>query len=151
MGEISQITNLQKELHHLEFQDKLKRLQMTEKEYLRFVKYRENVAKEIRELKAILEAVEAKNTERIWKKNQISGEIDDDKLIEGLAGERSVYRVRGENEDNFFQTVPKQMYFVFDLSASMLRFNGHDGRMDRSLECALMLMESFKVGSHVLS
>lgn len=38
--------------------------------------------------------------------------------------------------------------FVFDLSASMTRFNGHDGRLDRSLECALLIMEAFKGFEH---
>lgn len=40
------------------------------------------------------------------------------------------------------------MYFIFDLSASMTRFNGHDGRLDRSLECALLIMEAFKNFEH---
>lgn len=117
---------------------------MTEKDYQRYLGYKENVKREIRELRAILDTVEAKNKERIWKKNQTSGDVDEAKLIEGLAGEKSIYKIRGENTDNYFQRLPKKMYIVFDLSASMMRFNGHDGRMDRSLECALMLMEAFK-------
>jgi von Willebrand factor A domain-containing protein 8 len=60
--------------------------------------------------------------------------------VEGLAGDRSIYKLRGENEE-MFQLKPKKMIFIFDLSASMMRFNGHDGRLDRSLECALMIME----------
>jgi hypothetical protein len=57
--------------------------------------------------------------------------------IEGIAGESTIYRMRGENEDPMFFHKPKRMYFVFDLSASMMRFNGHDSRMDRSLEAAI--------------
>ncbi|KAJ3353547.1 von Willebrand factor A domain-containing protein 8 [Kappamyces sp. JEL0680] len=143
-GEISkQVSDAQKELHHSRLSQRLKQLQMTEKDYARFSEYRTNVQKEIRELRAVLEAVEAKNKERIWLRNQTSGDIDDTRLVEGLAGERSIYRLRGENDDTF-QQKPKRMFFVFDLSASMMRFNGHDGRMDRSIECALMLMEAFK-------
>jgi hypothetical protein len=58
--------------------------------------------------------------------------------IEGVTGERAIYKRRGENDnDPGFQQKPKKMYIVFDLSASMMRFNGYDGRLDRSLECAL--------------
>lgn len=43
------------------------------------------------------------------------------------------------------------MNFVFDLSASMYRFNSHDRRLERSLEVALMLMESFRGFEHKFS
>jgi von Willebrand factor A domain-containing protein 8 len=42
----------------------------------------------------------------------------------------------------------KIIKLTLDLSASMMRFNGHDQRMDLSLEAALMLMESFKGFEH---
>ena len=32
---------------------------------------------------------------------------------------------------------------VVDVSGSMYRFNGHDGRLDRMLESVLMVMEAF--------
>lgn len=39
--------------------------------------------------------------------------------IEGLTGDRNIYKRRGENdpEVGFFQQHPKKMYFLFDLSA----------------------------------
>ena len=68
----------------------------------------------------------------------------------GITGERSIYKRRGEQppEMGAFQELPKRMHFVFDLSASMTRFNGHDGRLDRSMEAATMIMESFKNFDH---
>ena len=58
--------------------------------------------------------------------------------VEGLIGERAIYKSRGENDhDPTFQAKPKWIHFVFDLSASMMRFNGHDGRMDRTMQCAI--------------
>ncbi|KAF7726766.1 von Willebrand factor A domain-containing protein 8 [Apophysomyces ossiformis] len=91
-------------------------------------------------------SVEAKNKERVWLKNQASGDLDDAKIIEGLTGEKAIYKKRGEDdpEIGLFQEKPKQMSFVFDLSASMFRFNTHDRRLERSMEVALMLMESFR-------
>jgi hypothetical protein len=39
-----------------------------------------NVQREIRELRVILEATEAKQKERVWLKNQTSGDVDDTRL-----------------------------------------------------------------------
>lgn len=36
------------------------------------------------------------------------------------------------------------MRVVADVSGSMYRFNGHDGRLERQLESILMLMEAFQ-------
>ncbi|KAI8930150.1 AAA domain-containing protein [Entophlyctis helioformis] len=133
-----EVTEAQKELHNKAMQARLQNLDMSAKDMATFTEYRQNVQREIRELRVILESVEAKNKERIWLRNKTSGEIDDTKLVEGLAGDRAIYRTRGDNDnDPTFQEKPKKMFFVFDLSASMMRFNGHDGRMDRSLECAI--------------
>lgn len=70
--------------------------------------------------------------------------------IEGLTGERAIYKKRGEDDPELglFQDKPKRMNFVFDLSASMFRFNTHDRRLERSMEVALMLMESFRGFEH---
>ena len=41
------------------------------------------------------------------------------------------------------QLYPKRIRLVVDVSGSMFRFNGHDGRLERTLEAALMVMEAF--------
>lgn len=40
----------------------------------------ENIRREVRELRVILESVEAKKHERVWLKNQSSGDLDDTKM-----------------------------------------------------------------------
>lgn len=45
-----------------------------------FQRYMENIRREVRELRVILESVEAKNKERVWLKNQTSGDLDDTKM-----------------------------------------------------------------------
>lgn len=40
----------------------------------------------------------AKGKERQWLKNQTYGDLDEAKLIEGITGERSIYRRRGEQD-----------------------------------------------------
>ncbi|KAJ8326810.1 hypothetical protein O5D80_004253 [Batrachochytrium dendrobatidis] len=145
-GELpKEITEAQLALHHKLLESKLKQLDISAKDMSLFTKYKTNVQREIRELRVILEGLEAKEKERVWIRNKTNGDIDETKLVEGLAGDRSIYRIRGDNNnDPAFQKLPKKLHFVFDLSASMMRFNGHDGRMERSLECAVMLMEAFR-------
>ena len=38
---------------------------------------------------------------------------------------------------------PKRLKLVIDVSGSMYRFNGVDGRLERELEAILMVMEAF--------
>ena len=66
--------------------------------------------------------------------------------MEGLTGEKAIYKRRGdqEPEPGSPQEKPKRLKLVVDVSGSMYRFNGVDGRMDRQLEAILMLMESLE-------
>ena len=40
--------------------------------------------------------------------------------------------------------IHKSIRLVVDVSESMYRFNGYDGRLDRTLEAVLMVMEAFE-------
>ena len=42
------------------------------------------------------------------------------------------------------QQKPKLVRLLCDVSGSMYRFNGYDGRMEREMEAMLMVMESFE-------
>ena len=55
------------------------------------------------------------------------------------------------------QQKPKMMQIVCDVSGSMYRFNGHDGRLMREMEAMAMFMEALenyeqkiKVGFYIL-
>ncbi|OZJ04703.1 hypothetical protein BZG36_02531 [Bifiguratus adelaidae] len=144
-AEKKELSEAQKQLHELAMQKRLQQINMTQADGMLFQKLLNNVSREIRELRVILESLEAKNKERVWLKNQTSGDLDDTRIIEGITGERAIYKKRGDDDEiGMFQQKPKRMYFVFDLSASMYRFNTHDRRLERSMEVALMIMESFK-------
>lgn len=41
---------------------------------------------------------QAKSKERQWLRHQTYGDLDEAKLIEGLAGEKGIYKRRGEKE-----------------------------------------------------
>ncbi|KAI3640849.1 hypothetical protein MIR68_001727 [Amoeboaphelidium protococcarum] len=98
----------------------------------------------IRELKTILEASELKTKEKQWQSNQVYGDFDDRKIVDSVVGERNIYKRRFVKENNPFATnlLPKKLIISFDVSASMSRYNPHDGRLERTLEVALMLLES---------
>ncbi|KAL0575398.1 hypothetical protein V5O48_000404 [Marasmius crinis-equi] len=92
----------------------------------------------------LLEHLAAKEEERVWVKRQTDGELDDSRLTEGITGESTVYKRRGMEKPEIGrpQIKPKRIRFIFDLSASMYRFQ-YDGRLQRSMETAVMLMETF--------
>ncbi|KAJ3063601.1 von Willebrand factor A domain-containing protein 8 [Podochytrium sp. JEL0797] len=142
-----EVTDAQREMHEMAMKKRLQQLQMTEKDMQSFSFYRQNINREIRELRSIIESTESKNKERVWLRNQSTGDVDDTKLVEGVTGERAIYKRRGE-DTSIFQQKPKKLFVSFDLSASMTRFNGLDSRLDRSLECALLIMEAFKSFEH---
>src|SRR6185437_2256479 len=76
------------------------------------------VAKEIGQLRVVLEGAEARETERTWLKNQVNGELDDNKLVDGAVGERNIYKRRGveEHPPSHLQKRPKRLRFVMDVS-----------------------------------
>ncbi|KAL1948550.1 hypothetical protein VTO73DRAFT_12625 [Trametes versicolor] len=98
----------------------------------------------IASLHDLLENLAAREEERIWVKRQTDGELDDGRLTEGLTGEATVYKRRGmaKPEMGRPQLKPKRIRFLFDVSASMYRFQ-YDGRLKRSMETAVMIMETF--------
>lgn len=40
--------------------------------------------------------LQAKGKERQWLRHQATGELDDTKIIDGLAGEKAIYKRRGD-------------------------------------------------------
>ncbi|KAJ0396306.1 hypothetical protein P43SY_007156 [Pythium insidiosum] len=126
---------------------KLEEISMSEREWETYQAYFSRVERESSQLRSILENLESFAQERTWLKHQSSGELDDGKLVDGVTGERLVFKRRGVSDSPFqafqHQTKPKRMLFVMDVSGSMYRFNGQDGRLERVLETSLMIMESF--------
>ncbi|KAM0756043.1 hypothetical protein T439DRAFT_283415 [Meredithblackwellia eburnea MCA 4105] len=106
--------------------------------------YHNAVQSHVHQLVTFLDNLEAKEEERVWLKRQSEGDLDESRLPDGLTGERSIYKRRGMEKPELGapQLKPKRIRFIFDLSASMYR-NQYDGRLTRSLEAAVMILESF--------
>jgi len=131
------------------WKESLEALKLNPQEVALYLRYKEAVASEIRELRSVLDGAQAKRNERVWLRNRDNGDLDDRRLVDGLTGERNIYKRRGDRPpDAFaFQELPKRMTFLFDVSSSMSRYS-MDGRLERSLEAAVMVMEGFKGYEH---
>ncbi|KAH7478903.1 hypothetical protein KRP22_011039 [Phytophthora ramorum] len=130
--------------------EKLREIDMSDREWETYQSYFKRVERESAQLRAVLANLEAVAQERNWLRHQSSGELDDGKLVDGVAGERLVFKRRGVSDSPFQAPAghqqgdePKRMLFVMDVSGSMYRFNGQDSRLERMLETSLMIMESF--------
>ncbi|XP_005100871.1 von Willebrand factor A domain-containing protein 8 [Aplysia californica] len=128
------------------YKQRLKEIQMSEYDGDLYEQYSKGVRRQVQSLRVVLDSLQAKGKERQWLKHQSYGELDDAKLIEGLTGENSIYKRRGEKEPEMGspQEHPKKLRLLVDVSGSMYRFDGHDSRLTRQLEAVLMLMEAFE-------
>ena len=135
---------LAREMAEKALQDKLREINMGEDEFEMYENLVSPIRSDISNLRNSLSSVEAKKVERGWLLRQSFGELDDSKLVDGAVGEKFVFKRRGVqgNAGGGFKN-PKKIRFVMDCSGSMYRFNGTDGRLDRSLEAAALIMESF--------
>ena len=128
------------------FAEKLQEIGMSESEHESYSEFLAPIHNDIANLRAALRSVEYKASERDWIKNQLDGDLDDSKLIEGIAGEKHIYKRRGTIDPslgNHILTKPKRLRFVVDCSGSMYRFNSYDERLNRCLQATALVMESF--------
>ncbi|KAG8186062.1 hypothetical protein JTE90_005415 [Oedothorax gibbosus] len=127
------------------YKERLKEIEMSEYDADLYNQFFKGVEKQVKMLKVILDGLQAKSKDRQWLRHQTSGELDDTKLIEGITGEKSIYKRRGEQEPEMGSPLekPKLLRFVVDVSGSMYRFNGHDDRLQRQLESVVLVMEAF--------
>ncbi|XP_014258811.1 von Willebrand factor A domain-containing protein 8 isoform X2 [Cimex lectularius] len=135
-----------REMGQKAFKAKLEEIKMSAYDANLYEEFLLSVSKQVQALRVILSSLQAKSKERQWQRHQTTGELDDTKLIEGVTGEKNIYRRRTDKEPEVGspQLKPKRLKLVVDVSGSMYRFNGYDGRMDRQLEAVVMVMEAFK-------
>ncbi|XP_006837671.1 PREDICTED: von Willebrand factor A domain-containing protein 8-like [Chrysochloris asiatica] len=135
-----------REMAQKAFQQRLKEIQMSEYDAASYERFSDAVRRQVHSLRVILDNLQAKGKERQWLRHQATGELDDAKIIDGLTGEKAIYKRRGELEPQLGspQQKPKRLSLVVDVSGSMYRFNGVDRRLERSMEAVCMVMEAFE-------
>ncbi|XP_034614310.1 von Willebrand factor A domain-containing protein 8 [Trachemys scripta elegans] len=139
-----------REMGEKAFKQRLKEIQMSEYDASTYERFSGAVRRQVQSLRIILDNLQAKGKERQWLRHQAIGELDDAKIIDGLTGEKAIYKRRGEFEPELGspQQKPKRLRLVVDVSGSMYRFNGVDGRLERSMEAVCMVMEAFENYEH---
>ncbi|KAG7501738.1 von Willebrand factor A domain-containing 8 [Solea senegalensis] len=132
------------------FKQRLKEINMSEYDASTYERFSAAVRRQVQSLRIILDSLQAKGKERQWLKNQALGELDDAKIIDGLTGEKAIYKRRAElePEPGSPQQKPKRLRVLADVSGSMYRFNGVDGRLERSMEAVCMVMEALDNYEH---
>ena len=125
---------------------RLQEIHMTSAESTMYNRAHDAVRKEVAMVQTMLKGLQSKEGDRVWLKNQTDGVWDEGKLVEGMTGEKAIFKKRGEATDQPSPLAGKKKRIVFcmDCSASMFRFNSVDHRLDRSVEAAIMITESFK-------
>ncbi|CAK6967706.1 von Willebrand factor A domain-containing protein 8 [Scomber scombrus] len=135
-----------REMGEKAFKERLKEINMSEYDATTYERFSNAVRRQVQSLRIILDSLQAKGKERQWLKNQALGELDDAKIIDGLTGEKTIYKRRGELDPELGspQQKPKRLRVLADVSGSMYRFNGVDGRLERSMEAVCMVMEALE-------
>ena len=83
-------------------------ISMGAKEWEFYSHYRQVLQPEITQLRSLLKESARRRCERVWLRNQNQGELDDSKLIDGLAGEAMIFKKRGvpNADDSFYSAAP---------------------------------------------
>uniref|UniRef100_A0A8D3AHV4 von Willebrand factor A domain-containing protein 8 n=1 Tax=Scophthalmus maximus TaxID=52904 RepID=A0A8D3AHV4_SCOMX len=139
-----------REMGEKAFKERLKEINMSEYDAATYERFSAAVRRQVQSLRIILDSLQAKGKERQWLKNQALGDLDDAKIIDGLTGEKAIYKRRGELDPELGspQQKPKRLRVLVDVSGSMYRFNGVDGRLERSMEAVCMVMEALESYEH---
>ena len=113
-----------REMAQRALKERLEEIQMSEAEWDMYDSFADSIRIDIANLRQILNYVDNKRSERNWIPRQSHGELDDSKLVDGVTGEKLIYKRRGTVERDAPTDQRKRIKFVMDCSGSMYRFNG---------------------------
>lgn len=68
---------------------------MGKREYEMYCEYKSRVENQIHILKDLFDDLNRKSKERVWLRHQQYGDLDDSKLIDGLTGDKMIFKRRG--------------------------------------------------------
>ena len=100
---------------------RLAEINMSEQEWDMYRRFVDPIKDDIVRLKSVLNQVNNKNVEKGWIRRQKHGELDDAALVDGITGEKHIFKRRGTVEDYGPSQQPKELRFVVDVSGSMYR------------------------------
>lgn len=126
---------------------------MSEDEWEMYENMLERIGPHVAGLRLALEAArDKKKDKRAWLKRRSDGDVDDDRVVDGVAGDKLVYKRRGKtenvNDDDDAEEAKRSLLFLVDVSGSMYRFQMVDGRLARLLEASMLIMEALEGLDH---
>ena len=105
--------------------------------------YLSAVQPQVFRMRRLLREHQTRAEERVWHKGRPTGELDEARLADGLAGATSIYKHRGPPPPTAIGGQRRvSIRFVMDLSGSMYTFDRIDRRKTRLLETAFFFMQS---------
>jgi MoxR-like ATPase len=127
----------------------LARINMTPVEHEQYERLASGIRSEVARLRVVFQSAQAKQRERVWLKNQLVGDLDEGRFLDGAMGEAAVFRRRADPDDKDDKSKsrprkPKRLRLVVDLSGSMYRFNSLDSRLQTEMASVLMMMEALR-------
>ncbi len=105
--------------------------------------YDSAIAAQVVRMRRVLREHQTRAEERVWLKGRPIGELDEQRLADGVAGATAIYKHRGAPPPSAHGSQRRvSIRFVMDISGSMYTFNRLDGRKTRLLETALFFMQA---------
>eukprot|EP01060_Flectonema_neradi_P011084 TRINITY_DN1814_c0_g1_i5.p1 TRINITY_DN1814_c0_g1~~TRINITY_DN1814_c0_g1_i5.p1 ORF type:complete len:1845 (+),score=374.06 TRINITY_DN1814_c0_g1_i5:658-6192(+) len=126
-----------------ELAKRLAAINMGDNEYNLYKGLYNAIEQEVTALRHILQSIEAASKERVWQRGT-EGDLDDSKIVDAKTGATDIFRRRIDKRELPGSPLlkPKRIVFLIDMSASMYRFNGVDGRLRATMESTVMLIEA---------
>lgn len=87
-----------RELSRQLYNEKLRELKMSKHDGKVYNDFLDPIRPQIQTLRNVLDSLQSKSEERKWVRHQTSGDLDDGKLIEGLIGDKNVYKMRQDRK-----------------------------------------------------
>lgn len=78
------------------FRERLEAIDMSEFEAEQYQRLLAPVEEQVQQIRALLQSREGRASERVWLPRQSHGELDEARLVDGVAGERNVYKRRAK-------------------------------------------------------
>ena len=122
---------------------RLKEISMSSGQFEAYESYRIKVAPQIASLRNVLNSLTTSSKSAHWKRGEMEGQLDEQRLVEALTGESNVFKRLVRSKSSVRGSGKVYIECLLDCSASMYRFQGHDRRLTRLMECTTLLMEAF--------
>ncbi len=124
---------------------RLKEIDMGSGEFAAYSKYASRVQREVELVRGMVAQLSSNKSSTWARLLEGGGVLDESRLVDALAGDRRFFKRLTKAKQTLTKGTGKvYLRFCFDCSGSIYRFNSLDQRLERELECLILLMEGFE-------